>query len=349
MAALDDVRRLAPRRLDGPAAGFVAILTGGMVLIVAESLIVPSLFEAGPHRVAGLALALLSATLVVVKGTITRRTVHFHSAAIVLAGYLFLSSYADPALVTAGAAWFLLVALLTSFTAGRVAAMWWSAVSTLTAAVLVAQIPGPTGLVVFRTATVAALVALAAVIYQLLRHRLDTALMRAQELATHDELTGLLNRRGMKESLPVMFGRHVELGCLAVLVCDLDHFKHVNDRWGHAGGDEVLRLVGQVIRRTVRAGDLTVRLGGEELAVLAAVAHPEEAMIVAERLRVGVQRACRPWSATMSIGVAVSEPGADPVVCFDSLLRDGDDRLYRAKQAGRNRVVGPPPLPSPVR
>lgn len=125
----------------------------------------------------------------------------------------------------------------------------------------------------------------------------------------------------------------------ALLMVDADHFKQVNDRHGHAGGDAVLRQLGAVFRETLPPGSLAARLGGEEFAVLLPPGESEAAMRHAEALRAAV--ASRPaigdhgeaLAVTVSIGVAVGSGG------IDTLMRDADAALYRAKAEGRNRCV----------
>ncbi|MDP3821254.1 MAG: diguanylate cyclase [Burkholderiales bacterium] len=158
--------------------------------------------------------------------------------------------------------------------------------------------------------------------------------------ATLDPLTGLGNRRAldlwMSESLP-----RVEQGePITLLLLDLDHFKQVNDRFGHAVGDEVLRRVAALIQQNCRSADLAVRYGGEEFVLaLFGVAH-EAATDVAHRLRASVE--AEPWcgvadglKVSVSIGVAAAVEAPDG----QSLLTLADRRLYAAKLSGRNQVV----------
>ncbi len=163
---------------------------------------------------------------------------------------------------------------------------------------------------------------------------------RLRQLATTDGLTGLANRRRFMEALEHEVQRHRRYGTpLALISIDVDRFKRVNDTWGHAVGDEVLRSLATICRAEVRDVDTVGRIGGEEFAVLLPDTAPEEAMAVAERLRAGVEAAplltaAGPISVTLSLGVSASPPcdGAD------TLLREADRALYRAKAGGRNRV-----------
>ncbi|MGC0151316.1 sensor domain-containing diguanylate cyclase [Chromobacterium vaccinii] len=165
-------------------------------------------------------------------------------------------------------------------------------------------------------------------------------------LATQDSLTELHNRRQFIE----LAGREFERGRrhpgpLAVMMMDLDHFKEINDRHGHAVGDAVIRHFAGLCRETLRASDLCGRLGGEEFAAVLPDTRPEDAMMVAERLRAAVAAAevpaeNGPMSYTVSIGVAERQPGENDI---DEVLSRADKLLYQAKRDGRNRVVGAKP------
>jgi diguanylate cyclase (GGDEF)-like protein len=163
--------------------------------------------------------------------------------------------------------------------------------------------------------------------------------------AITDPLTGLFNRRGFFEGAQKMIRMQARKGKpIAVLVFDLDHFKAINDRFGHAIGDDTLKLFATTISKSLRATDLVARFGGEEFAVLI----PEkldDAMLVAERLRKTFANAARMVSdrfvgATVSIGVA----GGEATTGIDILVERADAALYCAKHRGRNRVEKAPPL-----
>jgi two-component system cell cycle response regulator len=174
-----------------------------------------------------------------------------------------------------------------------------------------------------------------------LRDSLDHSL----ELAVTDQLTGLHNRRYMEGQLEALVRRAVVGGGApaAVLVLDIDHFKKINDGFGHAVGDEVLREFAVRLASNVRAIDLPVRFGGEEFVVVMPDTELADASRIAERIRLHV--AGSPFrvlggeellTVTISIGVAASlTDGDDPV----SLLRRADEALYEAKTSGRNRVA----------
>lgn len=173
-----------------------------------------------------------------------------------------------------------------------------------------------------------------------LRHNLDHSL----ELAVIDQLTGLYNRRYMASQVNVLAGRARRSGNpLSALVVDIDHFKKINDSFGHDVGDEVLREFAARLASNVRAVDLACRYGGEEFVVLMPDTPIEGAHRIAERLRLHVAGA--PFrvaggrellNATISVGVAATtqEDGA-----AESLLKRADEAVYAAKAKGRNRVI----------
>jgi two-component system, cell cycle response regulator len=178
-----------------------------------------------------------------------------------------------------------------------------------------------------------------------LQERLRANYRRSLSLALTDELTGLYNRRYVFAHLNELVTRIPDAGGgTAVMLFDIDHFKQVNDRYGHPVGDEVLRELADRAVRQVRSVDLVGRLGGEEFIVVMPETGLSGAMIVADRLRMAV--AVDPFArkagidgipVTVSIGVAVTENGGDEL---ERLLKRADDALYAAKNAGRNKVIG---------
>ena len=156
-----------------------------------------------------------------------------------------------------------------------------------------------------------------------------------------DALTGVSNRRHLDTLLAVEWERALRFGrALTVAMADLDHFKDVNDRFSHAVGDEVLRIVARLLRENTRGVDVVARYGGEEFCLILVETTAEEAANLCDRLRALVE--AYDWSAlrpglevTLSMGVAGLHEGADAP---DSLLAAADVRLYAAKHAGRNRV-----------
>jgi diguanylate cyclase (GGDEF)-like protein len=157
--------------------------------------------------------------------------------------------------------------------------------------------------------------------------------------STLDPLTGLFNRNALEQRLSELEGQPCDPSeglSHAFLLCDLDHFKQVNDRFGHAAGDAVLQDVTYTMRAALRAGDSIYRVGGEEILVMLPGAGQAEAMEIAERLRQEVrERDPIGVAVSLSIGVAVAEAGN--VNCEDMLAR-ADAALYTAKAQGRDRV-----------
>ncbi|MBB6222186.1 GGDEF domain-containing protein [Rhizobium leguminosarum] len=155
------------------------------------------------------------------------------------------------------------------------------------------------------------------------------------ELAHHDPLTGALNRGGLAQHLPTLGSQPVSL-----LIIDIDHFKQLNDRHGHASGDDILRLFASVSRSIMRAGDLLARQGGDEFLVVLKNVSGQDAVAIAERIRLAFAAAVlhQPDLAvfpTLSIGVATrGDSGGD----FEQLIKKADEALYRSKREGRNRV-----------
>lgn len=181
------------------------------------------------------------------------------------------------------------------------------------------------------------------------RRSLDVVLHdRLYELATVDPGTGVFNRRYTQEALRLEFVRARRSGQpLTLITCDLDHFKHVNDSYGHLAGDEVLRTTATLLRNELRAGDVIGRWGGEEFVVLARDTGPEHALGLAERLRSALadqvftlraDGAAAPsvHRQTLSAGVAWLSPEMHDE---NDLLAAADRRLYVAKHEGRNRVI----------
>jgi diguanylate cyclase (GGDEF)-like protein len=179
-----------------------------------------------------------------------------------------------------------------------------------------------------------------AVLVNVMRAQLSGALELSLQEASTDPLTGLANRRGLQERAPAMLSRAHRLNePVGLLMVDIDHFKVVNDTYGHQVGDEVLRDVADTIRSCVRGDDLVVRLGGEEIGVLTLLAAPILIQL-GERIRAAVTRDC---AVTVSVGVAWSEPtlGADVDEFLNELSEVADTHLYAAKNTGRNRVSHP--------
>ena len=177
---------------------------------------------------------------------------------------------------------------------------------------------------------------------------LAQALEQIRQLATHDDLTGLLNRRAMLDRMQLEQRRSLRSGSpLLIAQLDIDHFKVVNDTHGHAAGDLVLQSFADTVRRNVRDTDVLARWGGEEFVLLLCDTPAADAVTLMERLRQAVQamqvpvaQGGQPITVTVSIGLARHAP-ADPLA---GTLERADRALYAAKAGGRNRVVPAPCL-----
>jgi diguanylate cyclase (GGDEF)-like protein len=172
--------------------------------------------------------------------------------------------------------------------------------------------------------------------------QLDAAIRQASFLSAHDLLTGLPNRRLLYDRLEqALANARRDHGRVAVFCIDVDHFKSINDMFGHAAGDATLRTVATRLSGCLRSSDTLARLGGDEFAVIQpGLRRTEDASILAERLIEAmvpmVDLGGRARHIGLSIGVAVSEPGAP---CqLEELMKQADVALYQAKRAGRDRV-----------
>ncbi len=162
------------------------------------------------------------------------------------------------------------------------------------------------------------------------------------ELSNTDHLTGLFNRRYLMEVLDKEVQRSSRKGGnLSILILDIDHFKNVNDTYGHLQGDAVLQKVALQLQKELRNYDIAARYGGEEFIAVLPDATMPEAAFVAERIRASIQAskfngALSQLSLTVSLGVALYS--ADDGSTIDGFIKRADDALYRAKANGRNRV-----------
>ncbi len=159
-----------------------------------------------------------------------------------------------------------------------------------------------------------------------------------RERAVTDALTGLLNRSLLEDGLRRAIAQNDRSRIpMTVLTLDIDHFKSINDALGHEAGDRVLRGVARILRDRTRGGDRTFRIGGEEFLILMHDADESAGRILAETLRRAVEEAglLPRRSVTVSVGVSQLAPGMTPA----EWARESDEKLYRAKQSGRNRVV----------
>jgi diguanylate cyclase (GGDEF)-like protein len=171
------------------------------------------------------------------------------------------------------------------------------------------------------------------------------------QLATNDALTELPNRRHFIEAVDKEIARSARLGLpLAMCIVDIDHFKHINDQFGHIAGDDALRQMALILRGFVRSGDIAARIGGEEFAVVLPETSAEDAAVIfAEPLRVAIAQASfildnQVRQITVSTGIAGMCPGRET---RSTLMQGADAALYRAKGEGRDCVRVQPPLATP--
>ncbi len=161
-------------------------------------------------------------------------------------------------------------------------------------------------------------------------------------LATRDSLTGCLNRRAFFKKLDQLFKISVrENRDLIFMMVDIDLFKQINDLYGHANGDKVIKHISEILSSNSRPEDLVGRYGGDEFAVVLPDANTEQAQVIAERLRMDILQKCHalfdtPKTVTISIGLAALEKGIDDSMI---LVNNADHALYEAKQRGRNCIV----------
>jgi diguanylate cyclase (GGDEF)-like protein len=174
----------------------------------------------------------------------------------------------------------------------------------------------------------------------------DRAVTVHKTAASIDPLSGMFNRRGFAEACARVIEREATAGRpVTVMIFDIDHFKGINDRFGHPAGDEILKLFSTVVINNLRISDLSGRVGGEEFAALLPCAL-DEGVLVAERVREAFEASgivCEdgPVDTTVSIGVAGGPAGTE----LEVLLAAADTALYQAKRSGRNRVEAAEELP----
>jgi diguanylate cyclase (GGDEF)-like protein len=163
---------------------------------------------------------------------------------------------------------------------------------------------------------------------------------KLEQMATTDGMTGLLNKRAMQTSAEQKVAAAARFSRkLSVLVTDIDFFKKVNDTYGHDVGDQVIRGLGEILKRQKRNTDVVARFGGEEFVVLCEETNEKGALLLAERIREDVEKtvfqsSMGSFSVTCSVGIATfPEGGRD----WDSLFKSADEALYVSKRSGRNR------------
>lgn len=189
--------------------------------------------------------------------------------------------------------------------------------------------------------TIALLVGSLMLLFRQMVSRLQEARNQLVSLAMTDTLTGLLNRRAILQRIEEEMERHRRTGAsLGCILLDVDFFKQVNDRYGHAAGDEVLCRVARHLRQALRPYDALGRFGGEEFLVILPGTDLDTLRGVAERIRVGLPEQVKagtpdaPQPVTASFGITLYRPGED----LDTFLARSDHGMYKAKSLGRNRV-----------
>ncbi|PWK68432.1 GGDEF domain-containing protein [Aminobacter sp. AP02] len=168
--------------------------------------------------------------------------------------------------------------------------------------------------------------------------QLAAAHRRLSEKASRDEMTGMLNRENFFAALD---GSRRKTDRGALLIIDADHFKQINDSFGHLTGDQALLQIASAITRGVRSGDILGRIGGEEFGAFLAGASEEEAKLVAERIRSEVERLRFQPNDEPAVPLTVSIGGTNCAseANVSELMRAADKRLYEAKRRGRNRAI----------
>lgn len=169
---------------------------------------------------------------------------------------------------------------------------------------------------------------------------LEAALGELEHASRTDHLTGLANRRYMLSRLQEEFARFARAGRpFSLLVGDVDHFKRINDTYGHDFGDQVLQTLSQLMKGNLRTQDLVSRWGGEEFLVLLPESDEEGALLVAERLRRHIEQLSFPATPSLH-GVTITFGGttARPGQSLEALIQEADEKLYEGKRAGRNCV-----------
>lgn len=177
--------------------------------------------------------------------------------------------------------------------------------------------------------------------------QMDSMLHQVEQLAVTDTLTESFNRRKFDE-VAVLEQQRVLRGKLpfSVIMLDIDRFKRVNDCYGHSVGDQVLKHLCDVVRRLIRTGDMLIRWGGEEFLIILPATQLDEAGPLAERIRVAVKQEHFPSVGQITVSLGVAQLRIEDSI--DSLIQRVDQALYRAKQAGRDRMVFEAPAPEPT-
>jgi two-component system cell cycle response regulator len=182
---------------------------------------------------------------------------------------------------------------------------------------------------------------------------LEIAHAQLTEISKKDPLTDVFNRRYLFERLEVEFARSVRKGTpLSIVLLDIDHFKRINDDFGHQAGDATLISIGRLLKESLRGQDLVGRYGGEEFLVVLPETDQEGSRLVAERIRSAVGdhafQGVGQRHVTASLGAAVRAPGDTSTRGVEALIAQADQALYEAKDSGRDRVICYQPAPQGV-
>ncbi len=176
-----------------------------------------------------------------------------------------------------------------------------------------------------------------------LKEEVSRAMLKMTEMSTIDELTGLFNRRYFHEALDREIARAQRYQTeFALFIADLDHFKKINDTYGHPAGDQVLKDIAGILQSSLRKSDVACRYGGEEFTVILPGTSTQDCQRMCERSREKIARHTIDWNGTgiqvrVSIGITAFEPASTDTV--QTLIQEADDALYEAKAKGRNRVI----------
>ena len=298
-----------------------------------------------PHSAAAndLGLASLALAAYVIAATVAlfrNRLPSWGIEAVVTLGTLMisLSIYFSGPVTTTGAFFYLWVVLGSAYFFSRSKVIVQLLIVAAGYALALALKPHAPGMVQAWIVAVGTLT-MAAALFVVTREHVERLVGRLAEAADTDPLTGLLNRRGFNRQLELELERAARFGHdVSLIIGDLDHFKRVNDRFGHQSGDEVLMQVGEVLRSHARRIDCVARVGGEEFGLVIPNTDARGAYVIAERLRHRVREAVgqRHPGLTISFGIASYPSDCDSV---GRLLRCADKSLYAAKTLGRDRTV----------
>jgi diguanylate cyclase (GGDEF)-like protein len=165
--------------------------------------------------------------------------------------------------------------------------------------------------------------------------RLEATNRNLKETSETDHLTGIGNRRFLDNKINTFKGQDMQM---AFLLLDIDHFKDINDNFGHAAGDEILVTISETIKRLCRSNDLFARIGGEEFVILSMSSNEEAACLFAENIRIAIESMAKSFDSTVTVSIGVSL-GNMKKANYDDLYKQADIALYSAKGQGRNKVL----------